>query len=365
MNVTRDAHRPADHLRGFLSALRAEGMAVPVVKQRDFLSALTTVPPRDVRHLYWLAHATLTTSVADSEIFDPIFEHWFAGRGLPTLSEVDQSGAEDRGGGGDVSPPDQVAREGDGLAASWSTVDRAFAAPATTDRQLLARLRKDLPAALPTVRSRRRTPSRRGDRLDIRKVHRDAWRTGGEIVRLRWRRHPRRQRPVLVLIDVSGSMRQHSRDYLRFAHTVVATCDRAEVFTFGTGLTHVTPALRERDVDAALSALTDVVRDADGGTRIGPSLREFLGNARQLRMARGALVLVLSDGLERGDCEPLTTSVRRLSLLAYRLVWWSPLACDPSYRPITRGMSAVVEHVHKLAGVRDLDTAWQQLEKGF
>jgi uncharacterized protein with von Willebrand factor type A (vWA) domain len=170
---------------------------------------------------------------------------------------------------------------------------------------------------------------------------------------------------VLVLIDVSGSMKQHSRDYLRFAHTVVASCDRAEVFTFGTRLTHITPQLRRKDVDDALSALTDVVRDADGGTRIGPSLRQFLGNARQLRMARGALVLVLSDGLERGDCEPLTKAVRRLSLLSYRLVWWSPLACDPSYRPVTRGMASVVEHVDTLAGVKDLHTAWSQLEKGL
>jgi uncharacterized protein with von Willebrand factor type A (vWA) domain len=355
-----------DHLRGFLSALREEGLAVPVVKQRDFLRALTSVPPRDVRHLYWLAHTTLTTSVNDSEIFDPVFDHWFAGRGLPMVTEADQPGEEEHGGGGgDDPPPDQAAREGDGARASRSTVDRGFSASTTTEQQLLARLRKELPKAVPTVRSRRRTSSRRGDRLDVRKVHRDAWRTGGEIVRLRWRRHPQRQRPVLVLIDVSGSMKQHSRDYLRFAHTVVATCERAEVFTFGTRLTHVTPALRRRDVDAALSALTTVVRDADGGTRIGPSLRQFLGNARHLRMARGALVLVLSDGLERGDCVPLEKAVRRLSLLAHRVVWWSPLACDPSYQPITRGMSAVVAHVHNLAGVRDLDTAWQQVKTGI
>jgi uncharacterized protein with von Willebrand factor type A (vWA) domain len=168
---------------------------------------------------------------------------------------------------------------------------------------------------------------------------------------------------VLVLIDVSGSMKQHSREHLRFAHTVVATCDRAEVFTFGTRLTHVTPELRRRDVDAAMSALTSAVRDADGGTRIGPSLHQFLGNARHVRMARGALVLVLSDGLERGDCAPLTKAVRRLSLLAHRLVWWSPLACDPAYRPLTRGMAGVVPHIHHLAGVRDLHTAWEQVKE--
>lgn len=355
----------AGHLRGFLAALRAAGMAVPVVKQRDFLRALAAVPPRDLGHLYWLAHATLATSPTDTEAFAPVFERWFAGRGLPVVTEAEQPGEEERGGGGGESTPDQVTRDGDGREASWAGVDRGFAASTTTEQELLARLRRDLPGAVPTIRSRRRTPARRGDRLDVRRVHREAWRTGGEIVRLRWRRHPQRQRPVLVLIDVSGSMKQHSRDYLRFAHTAVATCERAEVFTFGTRLTHVTPALRGRDVDVALSRLAAVVRDADGGTRIGPSLRQFLGNARHLRMARGALVLVLSDGLERGDCAPLEKAVRRLALLAHRVVWWSPLACDPAYRPVTRGMSVVVPHVHDLAGVRDLDTAWQQVRTGI
>ena len=353
------------HLRGFLSALREEGLAVPVAKQRDFLRALTTVPPRDVGHLYWLASATLTTSVGDREVLAPVFAAWFAGGALPAASETREPGEEDRGGGGDVTPADQAAREGAGHEASWSAVDHQATFTLTTpaERRLLARLRRDLPAAVPTIRSRRRAPARRGDRLDVRRVHREVWRTGGEIVRPRWRRRPQRQRPVLVLIDVSGSMKQHSRDHLRFAHTAVATCDRAEVFTFGTRLTRVTPELRKRDVDAALAALTEVVRDADGGTRIGPSLLQFLGNARQLRMARGALVLVLSDGLERGDCVPFTRAVRRLSLLAHRLVWWSPLACDPAYRPVTRGMAAVVVHVHELAGVRDLRTAWEQVTK--
>jgi uncharacterized protein with von Willebrand factor type A (vWA) domain len=356
------------HLRGFLHGLREAGLPVPVTRQRDFLHGLALVPPRDVRHLYWIARATLSTSVVDREIFDPVFAHWFGGESIPDMAEADSTGAaEPEGGAGDGPPPEQVAREGAGQLASWSTMDRPalFAASGPAQRRMLARLRADLPAAVPTVRSRRRVAARRGDRLDVRRVHRDAWRAGGEVVRLRWRRQPRRQRPVLVLIDVSGSMKQHSRDHLRFAHAVVGSCDRAEVFTFGTRLTRATEALRERDVDAALSRLADVVLDVDGGTRIGPSLLDFLGTARHLRAARGALVLVLSDGLERGDCVPLTKAVRRLSLLAHRLVWWSPLACDPAYRPVTRGMAAVIGDVDTLAGVRDLDTAWLQVTTGL
>jgi uncharacterized protein with von Willebrand factor type A (vWA) domain len=353
------------HLRGFLHGLREAGLPVPVTRQRDFLRGLALVPPRDVRHLYWIACATLSSSVVDREIFDPVFAQWFGGEPIPEVAEADSTGAEEPEGGAGVGPPpEQIAREGAGQLAS---MDRPalFAATEPAQRRVLARLRADLPAAVPTVRSRRRVAARRGDRLDVRRVHRDVWRAGGEVVRLRWRRHPRRQRPVLVLIDVSGSMRQHSRDHLRFAHAVVASCDRAEVFTFGTRLTRATDALRERDVDTALSRLAGVVRDVDGGTRIGPSLLDFLGTARHLRAARGALVLVLSDGLERGDCVPLVKAVRRLSLLAHRLHWWSPLACDPAYRPVTRGMAAVIGDVDTLAGVRDLDTAWLQVTTGL
>ncbi|GAB3458373.1 vWA domain-containing protein [Actinophytocola sediminis] len=355
------------HLHGFLGGLRANGLAAPVSRQRDFLRALDLVPPRDVAHLYWIARTTLTGSTADVEVFDPVFAHWFGAGPPPVQSEVDESGEQDSGaepGAGD--PPDRVAQDGLGREASWSTVDRKPAFPATTEaqHQILARLRHALPGAVPTIRSRRRRPARRGDRLDVRRVHRDAWRTGGEVVRLRWRRPPRRQRPVLVLIDVSGSMRQHSADYLRFAHVVVRECARAEVFTFGTTLTHVTPSLRAREVDVALAGLAGVVRDSGGGTRIGPSLLALLGNARYLGLARDALILVLSDGLERGDPTELRTAVRRLSLVGHRLVWWSPLACDPGYRPLTRGMAAVVGHVHALAGVADLATAHDQVTKG-
>lgn len=358
----------AEHLRGFLRSLRAHGLDVPVTRQRDFLGALAAVPPRDPRHLYWIARATLTGTVTDVGVFDPVFAHWFGSAPPPVrLTEPDEAGEPDAGtepGGG--APPDLVATAGTGHRASWSEVDRkpAFAATTPDQHQLLARLRHAVPAAVPTIRSRRRRPARRGDRLDVRRVHRDAWRTGGEVVRLRWRRPPRRQRPVLVLIDVSGSMRRHSADYLRLAHTVVHTCARAEVFTFGTTLTHVTPALRVREVDTALAALAGVVRDSGGGTRIGPSLLALLDNARHLGLARDALVLVLSDGLERGDPTALATAVRRLALLGHRLVWWSPLAADPDYRPLTRGMAAVVPHVHALAGVTDLATAHDQLTRG-
>ncbi|GLZ09289.1 hypothetical protein Acsp03_67550 [Actinomadura sp. NBRC 104412] len=359
------AARVADHVHGFLRDLNEQGMRVPVPKQRVFLQAIETVGPRDTAHLYWIGEATLTTSREDLEVYVPTFERWFG--------EVAAAPVRER-----ESPDDEVpashgkGREGSltaalggsaGLAASPSEREGrpAFGTASEDDRTILALLRRELPGAAPTIRSRRRRPARRGPWIDVARICRESRRGHGEIVTLRRRDRPWRQRRVLLLIDVSGSMKRHSADYLRFAHAVVRRLDRVEAFTFGTRLTRVTEALCARDVDAAVGSLSDIVLDAEGGTRIGASLQEFLGNARYVTMARDALVIVLSDGLERGDCRPMEAAVRRLSLLSHRLLWWSPLACDPAYRPVTRGMSAVLGSVDALAGVRDLRTAYEQV----
>ncbi len=234
---------------------------------------------------------------------------------------------------------------------------KAFPPTGPEAHEALARIRRALPAALPAVEARRLRRARRGRRLDLARVCRDANRTAGEVIRLHWRRRPQRTRPVVLLVDVSGSMKQHSADLLRFAHAAVAAAPRVEVFTFGTRLTRVTDRLREPDVDRALASLGETVLDADAGTRIGAAFEELLGNARHRGRIRGALVGVLSDGLERGDCGPMVRGTRRLELLAHRLVWWSPLACSPSYRPLTQGLRDVLPGLDQLAGVRDLDSA--------
>jgi uncharacterized protein with von Willebrand factor type A (vWA) domain len=168
---------------------------------------------------------------------------------------------------------------------------------------------------------------------------------------------------VLLLIDVSGSCKATSPDLLRFAHEVVRATDRAEAFTFGTRLTRVTRELDTPDVDAALDALSACVFDADGGTRIGAALAQFLANSRYVALARGALVIVLSDGLERGDPALMVGATRRLSRLAHRLVWWSPLACDPAYKPVTRAMRAVLGDLDALGGARDLRTLLAEVRR--
>jgi hypothetical protein len=137
--------------------------------------------------------------------------------------------------------------------------------------------------------------------------------------------------------------------------------ERAEVFTFGTRLTRVTPTLDTPDVDRALEALSDAVLDADGGTRIGVALQELLTEPRFVELTRGALIIVLSDGLERGDPSAMCDAAHRLARLGHRLVWWSPLVCDPAYRPMTRGMRAILGELDALSGARDLRTLLREL----
>jgi len=353
--------RTQDHLYRFLRGLRDHGLGVPATKQADFFAGIEAVAPSTTRQLYWVGAATLVTSESDRPGYDEVFRRFF---GAPVgAGEPDGAGEEheDRpaAGGGEHETGGAVVDQagGAGLAAGGVGPDGALSFAGTDRRahELIREICRELPGAVPATRSRRHRPGGRRQRVDLRATALEARRTHGEIMRLRRRHRPRVERPVLLLVDVSGSMKQYSPDYLRFAHAVVATCARAEVFTFGTRLTRVTPHLRVPGVDTALASLARVVLDADGGTVIGASLRAFL--ERFATMARGALVLVLSDGLERGDCTAMIEATRRLALLAYRLSWWSPLACDPAYRPLTRGMSAVLADLDSLTGVRDLGTA--------
>jgi len=359
-----------DHLHGFLRALEDVGVIASTPKKADFLAALVASPPGDVDGLYWRARVTLVARPEDFEAFDAVFAAWFAG-GHVALEQEDAVPPDEGGetaaprGGDDGALDGLEPHEGSGTGASPLDLlaGRRFAPTSDAAREQLRELCGTLDAVLPQIAARRSVRARRGPRLDLRRVLGAANRTGGEIVSLAWRRRPPRPRRVLLLIDVSGSLRACSPDLLRFAHEVVRATDRAEAFTFGTRLTRVTGALDTPDVDTALGALSACVLDADGGTRIGVALGQFLDNGRYVALARGALVIVLSDGLERGDPAAMADAARRLSLLAHRLVWWSPLACDPAYRPVTRGMRAILGDLDHLGGARDLTTLSEQVRR--
>ncbi len=349
-----------EHLHAFLRALEDAGVAVGSPKKADFLLALVASPPESADALYWRARVTLVTGAEDFDAFDAVFAAYFRGGrlALETRAETPDARGETAAprGGGDGALDGLEPRPGTGLHASPLDLAnvRRFAPASPDARDELRELGDALRVTLPRITARRTARARRGPTLDVRRVLAAANRSGGEIVRLAWRRRPPRPRRVLILIDVSGSQRAYSPDLLRFAHAVVRATDRAEAFTFGTRLTRVTAELETPDVDAALAALSECVLDADGGTRIGAALQQFLADGRSVELARGALVIVLSDGLERGDPAAMADAARRLARLCHRLVWWSPLACDPAYRPVTRGMEAILPQLDVLAGARDL-----------
>jgi uncharacterized protein with von Willebrand factor type A (vWA) domain len=211
-------------------------------------------------------------------------------------------------------------------------------------RELIARLARRGPSRL----SRRRGPTRRrSHEPDLRRMLRASLRTAGEPVQRRWRAPTRRPRPVVMVCDVSGSMAPYARMLLQYLHACVTARRRVEAFAFGTRLTRITNELAGRDHDRALERATAVVSDFSGGTRIGSALAE-LNRVHGRRLGRGAVVVILSDGWDRGDPDVLEAEMARLRRSAHRLVWLNPLAAHPDFEPLTRGMRAAVPHTDEL-----------------
>jgi uncharacterized protein with von Willebrand factor type A (vWA) domain len=237
--------------------------------------------------------------------------------------------------------------------AAWSEVEllhekdfaRYTEAEMAIARALIARLARRGPMRL----SRRTRPvrRRRGHQPNLRRVVRASLRTGGEPVHRHWRAPSRRPRPVVLVCDVSGSMTPYARMLLQYLHASVAARRRVEAFAFGTRLTRITNELGGRDHDRALSRAAAAVDDFSGGTRIGAALAE-LNRVHGRRLGRGAVVVILSDGWDRGEPELLEREMARLRRSAHRLVWLNPLAAHPDFEPLTRGMRAAVPHTDEL-----------------
>jgi uncharacterized protein len=188
---------------------------------------------------------------------------------------------------------------------------------------------------------------------------RAALRHGGEPVDRRWHAPAPSERPLVLVLDVSGSMAPYARMLLHYVHAAVAARRRVEAFAFGTRLTRITRELRGRDPQPALARAAAAAGDWSGGTRIGEALAE-LNRVHGRRVGRGAVVVVLSDGWDRGEPEELTAEMARLSRTAHRLVWLNPLKSDPRYEPLARGMAAALPHVddflsgHNVASLEEL-----------
>ena len=222
--------------------------------------------------------------------------------------------------------------------------------------RVVRRLLRERPWTLEPRRTRRRVAARRGSGLDLRSTLRRALRRGGEVLELGRRRRRTRPRPLVVLCDISGSMEAYARIFLQFVYTLGATTDRLEAFVFATRLTRISRQLRQRDVDLALRQATDRIVDWGGGTRIGESLRRFNYDWARRVLGQGAVVMVMSDGWDRGDVEMLERETARLRRSCDRLVWLNPLLGSPGYQPLTRGIRRILPWIDDFLPVHNLES---------
>lgn len=339
--------------------MRAHGVPVGVGEVLAAHRALAAVPPSAAREAL---RTSLCASRRDLLVFDAAWAGLAGGQaGLDEpLAELLQAAREALPRAAlPVAPESRAGRvPADGapeeLPAAWSAEElllhKDFARYSETERAAARALLARLALRGPVRRSRRTRAARRGPVHDTRATMRASLRRGGELLERHWRAPVRAQRPMVLVVDVSGSMTPYARMLLQYAQAAVAARRRVEAFAFGTRLTRITRELQGRDPDRALARATAAVVDFGGGTRIGEAVAQ-LNREHGRRVGRGAFVVLLSDGWDRGDPELLAAEMARLRRTAHRLAWLNPLAADPAYEPLTRGMQAALPHAdHLLAG---------------
>ena len=349
-----------DSLGALAAKLRAQGSRVGVGELLAAHRALEAVDCSSREDSRLALRAVLCSDRADLPRFELAFQAVF-GSGqvhdghdpLEELGAIAREALPRAAIPGNASPTPPAVEESTAVPAAWSDVEllreKDFAqyteAEMALARELIARLARRGPTRL----SRRTRPvrRRRGHQPDLRRVMRASLRTGGEPVHRHWRAPRRRPRPVVLVCDVSGSMTPYARMLLQYVQASVAARRRVEAFAFGTRLTRITNELEGRDHDRALSRAAAAVADFSGGTRIGAALAE-LNRIHGRRIGRGAVIVILSDGWDRGDPELLGVEMARLRRSAHRLVWLNPLAAHPDFEPLTRGMRAAVPHTDEL-----------------
>ena len=324
----------------FGHALRAAGLPVGPDRVASFSRAAALLAPGE---LYWAGRATLLSRPEQIEVYNALFAAFF--------------GPPEPHPGPPMRIKVEVQAEADvGLASATELLkEKSFSRCSREELAALAELMARIDLSVPRRRTRRREPAR-GGTPDLRRTLRRSFRTGGDPLERAWRRRRKRPRRLILLLDVSGSMDAYSRALVMFAHAALRSDKRWEAFCFGTRLTRVTRQLEGSDPDTALTRAAAEVLDWDGGTRIGESLKRFLDEYGHSGLARGAVVVLCSDGLEVGDPGLLAEQMARLHRLAYRVVWLNPLQEDPAYEPLARGMKAALPYVDVFASGHSLSS---------
>ena len=356
--------RTADrHLVAFAGALRRAGVDVPVGCTLEFGRAVAEVGADTAEGVYWSGRATLVKRPEEIPLYDEVFSsHWLGGAPrsggvveLPALTLVLDDGPA-------ITQNDVVEESpaADTFTVRYSRAEVLGAKDfAECTEEELAELR-DLMDRFRFVRATRRCrrlrPAAGRGRPDLRRTVRAAMGTGGEPVRWFSVEPGERPRRLVLLLDVSGSMEAYARVLIRFVHAASVGRSNVEVFALGTRLTRLTRELATRDPDAALARVTGAVADWSGGTRLGDGLAEFNDQWGVRGMARGARVVILSDGWDRGDPSVLDEQMLRLGRVAHEVVWVNPLKATPGYAPLAQGMAAALPHVDQFVAGNSLDS---------
>lgn len=373
-------------LARFGRVLRAGGLEVGPGRIQDALLALTAVDIGSREETYWALRCTMVSRRADLEAFDEAFARFYdeTGSDEPSLAPgdgypepeppageqelpetVDPLSAESLSRAQDLEEEPEAGEAG----MRWSTVERLreldFARYSDPELREAFRLIERIARALPMRCSRRLRTAADGPVFDKRRTLRGAMRTDGYPIERSWRRPRPVPRKLVFVVDVSGSMQPYARPMIMFMQAAVRAGRRVEAFTFGTRLTRITHQLEGRNPDRALAAATRVVRDWAGGTRIGANLRALNDDWGRRGVTRGAVVVIVSDGWERGDIPVMVREMQRLRRMTHTLVWVNPLAGEPGYEPLAQGMAAALPYIdHFLPGhnLNSLTTLAEVLE---
>ncbi len=335
----------------FTRSLREAGLAIPITATLNFATALDRVGVGQRDAPYWAGRATLVSQPEDIEVYDRIFAafweqkygEWVKLEGTPpptTLAlDTDDDGSDDVGEAADDNL--QSVR----FSRAEVLLDKDFAGCSPQELAELQKMMAQMRFTTHAQRSRRQVPTRRGgDAPDLRRTIRLALKHQGEPLRWLHTRDSIKPRRLVMILDVSGSMEPYARAFLRFSHAAVVARGRVEAFAVGTRLTRLTRYLTNRDPDVALTAATPEVKDWSGGTRLGDTIAQFNDEWGIRGLARGAVVVILSDGWDRGEPEILGEQMERLHRVTHQLIWVNPLKASEGYAPVAAGMAAALPH---------------------
>jgi uncharacterized protein with von Willebrand factor type A (vWA) domain len=350
----------------FGRALRSKGLSVGSGDILTYCAAMAPLDPTDLIDLYWAGRTTMIVRREDLPVYDEVFRAFFLASDSPVqkMLKIKAQAAAEAEAAFDVPAAEPSGKEQEeetllGLMASnvETLKHRSFGECSDEELAAIRRIMARIKFTPPKRRTRRTRTSSDGRKPDMRRTIRESMRTNGEMVTLYWRRRRVRLRPLILILDVSGSMSDYSRALLQFAYSAKRASQKVEVFCFGTRLTQVTKPLQTRKPDEALARASELVVDWEGGTRIGDSIDKFVRTWGRRGMCRGGVVVICSDGLDRGDPELLSDSMERLSRLCHNIVWMNPhKGNNADYQPTTVGMLAAEPHIDVLLSGHDLSS---------